>query len=95
MNTKYKINDAIEVNELDNELVIIIPQTEKMFYCNKLAKDIFYFIREGLDIQQIIESLFAKFDVDKETLKLDVGEILDKFVDFQIIIVLEEQSNAS
>lgn len=89
MSTKYKVNDSIEVNELDDELVIIIPQTEKMYYCNKLAKNIFYCIRDGLNIRQIIDLLLTKFDVDEEALKSDVCETLDKLVDFQII-VLEE-----
>lgn len=86
MNSKYKINDIIEVNELDNELVIIIPQTEKMYYCNKLSKNIIYYIRDGLTVQQIINSLLAKYDVDSETLKSDVNETLNKLVDFQIIV---------
>lgn len=85
MNSKYKISDTIEVNELDNELVIIIPQTEKMYYCNKLSRDIVYYIRDGLTVQQIIDSLLKKYDVDGEILKLDVNEVLDKLVEFQII----------
>ena len=89
MSTQYKVNDSIEVNELEDELVIIIPQTEKMFYCNKLAKNILYFIRDGLNVRQIIDSLLTKYDVDQEILKSDVNEIIDKLVDFQII-VLEE-----
>lgn len=89
MSTKYKVNDFIEVNELDDELVIIISQTEKMYYCNRLAKNIFNCIRDGLSMRQIIDLLLAKFDVDEETLKLDVCETLDKLVDFQII-ALEE-----
>lgn len=89
MKTKYKINNTIEVNELDNELVIIIPQTEKMYYCNKLSRDIFYYIQNGLTVQQITDFLLAKYDVDKKTLKSDVDETLNKLVEFQII-VLEE-----
>lgn len=86
MNTKYEINTIIEVNELDNELVIIIPQNEKIFYCNKLAKDIFCGVRDGMSISQIINSLLIKYGVDEEILKIDVEETLKKFVDFHIII---------
>ncbi len=89
MKTKYKINDTIEINELDNELVIIIPQTEKMYYCNKLSRDMFHYIQNGLTVQQIIDSLLAKYDVDEKTLKSDVDETFNKLVDFQII-ALEE-----
>ena len=89
MSTKYKINDSIEVNELDDELVIIISQTEKMYYCNKLAKKIFFCIRDGLHIHKIIDLLFTKFDVDEKTLKSDVSEILEKLIDVQIILVEE------
>lgn len=89
MKSKYKINDAIEVNELDNEIVIIIPQTEKMYYCNKLSGNIFHYIQNGLTVQQIMEILLAKYDVDEKTLKSDVDETLNKFVDFQIIAIEE------
>lgn len=89
MKTKYKLNDAIEVNDLDNELVIIIPQTEKMYYCNKLARDIFYYIQNRLTVQQIMASLLVKYDVDEKTLKSDVDDTLNKLVNFQIIAIEE------
>ena len=89
MDTKYIINKDIEINELDNELVIIVPFTEKMFYCNKLAKDIFYAIRDGLTVQKITESILIKFDIDKDTAEIDIKETINKLVAFQII-VLEE-----
>lgn len=89
MSKKYKVNDSIEINDLKDELVIIIPQTEKMFYFNKLARDILYFLRDGLNVEQIIDSMLVKYDVNQETLKLDIGEVLDQLVDFQII-TLEE-----
>ena len=87
MSTKYTINNSVEVNELEDELVIVIPQTEKMYYCNRLARDIFYLIRDGLTVQQIIGFLLEKFDVEEEILKLDVEEIIEKLMTFQVIIL--------
>lgn len=86
MGTNFKINNSIEINELDDELVIIIPQVDKMYYCNKLAKYIICSIRDGLNINQIIDLLFAKFDVDLNSLKSDISEIIDRLIDFQILI---------
>ena len=87
MSTKYTINNSVEVNELEDELVIVIPQTEKMYYCNRLARDIFYLIRDGLTVQQIIGFLLEKFDVEEEILKSDVEEIIEKLMTFQVIIL--------
>lgn len=82
----YKINEEIEINELDNELIIVVPQTEKMFFCNKIIKEIVYGFRDGLNVEQLALLLLSKYDIDRRTIESDIQEALENLVHYKILI---------
>lgn len=86
---KYRINKEIEINELDNELIIIFPQTEKMYFCNKIVKELICGIREGLNIKQIVSLILLKYKTDKVTVENDLNEIIYQLLCYGILICEE------
>lgn len=82
----YKINDEIEINELDNELIIILPQTDKMFFCNKIAKEIIFGLRDGLNVEQIVIFLLSRYEVDRATIEEDIQKTIESLLRYKILV---------
>ena len=85
----YKINQEVEINELDNELIIILPQTDKMYFCNKISKELICGIRDGLNVKQIIGVVLSKYEVDRTTIESDFDDIIRQLLHYKIIICEE------
>ena len=85
----YKINKEIEINELDNELIIIFPQTEKMYFCNKISKELICGIQDGLNMEQIILSILSKYEIDRVSIENDFSEIICQLLYYKILICEE------
>lgn len=81
----YKINQEVEINELDNELIIILPETDKMYFCNKIAKELICGVRDGLNVEQIMEIALSKYEIDRVTIESDFDDIICKLLHYKIL----------
>mgnify|MGYP000136451155 CR=1 FL=1 len=85
----YKINQEVEINELDNELIIILPQTDKMYFCNKISKELICGVRDGLSVEQIIGFVLSKYEIDRTTIESDFDDIISQLLHYKILICEE------
>lgn len=46
---------------------------------NETAADIFRMLQEETTVEAIVDAMYEKYDVEKDVLKRDVEEIIDKF----------------
>ena len=63
------------------------PATGDSYTINNTGKEVLILIREGKNIDQIIDSMLGKYDVDKTTLERYLADFIN---DLSVINLLEE-----
>jgi hypothetical protein len=57
--------------------LIFNPITGDSFKINPIGMEIFNSIRNNIDISEIIESILEKYDIDKNTLDVDINDFFN------------------
>lgn len=83
-----KLNkNYIVKNVLDSDILVDIKSNfNGVIKLNKTSKDIIELTEKGYNRQQIIDELFNKYDVDKESLIKDVDSFINKMLEKGIFI---------
>lgn len=72
---------------LDADLLINInDEISGVIKLNKTSKDIYSYINDGLNKEEVIEKLSNEYDIDLETLKKDVDEFINEMIQRGIFI---------
>ncbi len=82
---KYGRNQQIIDGELDDNQVMMHLDKGKYFGLNPVGKHIWDLIEHPRSQEEIIQSLLAEFDVNKEQCILEVNEFLTKAIACDII----------
>lgn len=82
MVSNMKIKEGFVVREVANQAMVIAvgkaSQSFKgMIKMNQTAKDIWFLIKDGLDLEQIVHEMKQKYDIEEEVIKKDVENIIE------------------
>ena len=80
-NNNVLIEDAVFVQEIDGEIMLLDMNTENYFGLDPIASDIWRLLREGKSIQDTYSVLLDVYDVDPETLKKDIETFVSSLID--------------
>lgn len=77
-----KIKDGFVLRDVANQtMVIAVGEASKSFKgmikMNHTSKEIWNYIKEGLDVDQMVLKMNKMYDVDKEILKKDILHIIE------------------
>ena len=83
------INPNFILRELAGEwLLVSICENEehkRLLYLNEIGKDIYSYLKEGLEGDALLTALSQEYDVDLETLSADVEEYLSVLRSYKVI----------
>jgi len=92
----YTVSDELISREIEGE-IIIVPLNqgigsldESLFTLNKTGKIIWDMLDGSKSIEQLIDYLVEKFNASKETIQLDVVEIITNLLDKGLVIKSEK-----
>jgi hypothetical protein len=83
--SKINISNDVLFQNLDNEYVLLQTQTELYFGLDEVAARFWQLFSEGLSTQTVIEKVLTEYDVDKNTLQVDLAALLQKLESAQLI----------
>ena len=74
---RVSIPDHVMFRELEGESVILDLDSESYFGLNQVGTRAWQVLAEGGPIQDAYDALLAEFEVDAETLRADLLELVD------------------
>lgn len=81
-NIKFVRKKELLSSRMDNEIVMMHPESGKYFALNPVASRIWELLEEPNSINDLVEKLLREFDVTQEVCKTEVtvfvGEIIEK-----------------
>lgn len=85
-----KIKEGFVLREVaDQVMVIAVGKASQnfkgMIKMNNTSKDIWNYIEEGLDIENIVSKMSDKYQADKDIIRTDVMHIIDVLRDNHIL----------
>ena len=78
-------NPEVIGRSIDNEAVLVLPQTGKVKVLNEVGARIWELIDGSRNVRGIAESLCAEFDVPAATAQQDAVEFITDLVDRNIV----------
>lgn len=68
----YKINENVISTEVDGNTVLLDTKKSLYFSLDSLGKEIWTYLIEGKDIEQIRNQIYQSYEVDFDTVSKDV-----------------------
>jgi hypothetical protein len=72
-----KLSPDVVFRNLDGEAVILDLATGTYFGLNEVGTRIWQLVDEGRDLPQIVDTVSAEYEADRETIAHDVRKLLD------------------
>jgi len=92
MPNKYIRTNEIIAGSLDDELIMMDIQQGKYFALNPTAKRIWELLEDEHDIEYLCQALVQEYEIDMETCKTQVEEVLNEMVKMKLVKVLDPSS---
>lgn len=80
------INKKIITREIQGETVLLNQENGDYFSLNGIGTEVYSCICEGMEIEEIINSLLNKYDTEYDTLKNDIVSLVNKMQKKNILI---------
>ena len=81
------VSDQVLCRELDGELVILDLKSEAYFGLDEVGARIWQLFTGDRSIQAVFEALIEEYDVEPETLRADLVELLEQLCDRGLITI--------
>lgn len=78
----FKIKPNVAISDSG---FIFNPFSGESYSVNPVGKEIFSFIKEGKEFDEISEQMLQKYNVDKDMLERDYGDFLSMLKQYQLI----------
>ena len=75
----YRRKPGILETEVENEMVLLDPESQAMFSLNSVGRVIWRQL-EGSNVDDVTERVMEKFEIDEQTARSDARELLDELV---------------
>jgi len=80
------INKKIITREIQGETVLLNQENGDYFSLNGIGTEVYNCICEGMEIEEIINSLLTKYNTEYDTLKNDIVSLVNKMQKKNILI---------
>ncbi|MBT8060121.1 MAG: PqqD family protein [Gammaproteobacteria bacterium] len=71
--------------EVDGETVLLDLASESFFGLDEVSTRVWQLLNEGAGREQVIETLLGEYDVEREVLEKDVGDLLERLADAGLV----------
>lgn len=78
---KLYISPDILRQNIDDETVLLNMKSENYFGTNDVGGRVLEILTDGANLETIVKILLQEYDVEKTQLEIDVGELLQQFLD--------------
>ena len=85
MTEKYHLNDDVRYRRVFEEGVIVIQDQSDVVVVNDVAMDVLELLETNPTVEDIVENLYQRYDIDRETLRADVQRHLDELLSAGVI----------
>lgn len=73
----YKIKQQVLWKNIDNEVVIVDPDTDNYSCLNATARDVWELLGKGNPVNEIVSELCARYDAPEECIREDVQSLIE------------------
>jgi hypothetical protein len=77
---KYHLPDYVKIRELDGEAVLLNLDSEKYFGLDEVGTSMINALTSGQTVAEAYASLLEQYDVDPDTLKSDLDQLIAKLL---------------
>ena len=81
------ISPQVLSQEVDGETVLLDLRSDFYFGLDEVGTRVWQLLQSGLSLQELIDRMAVEYEVRRETLEADVGELLNKLLDAQLVSV--------
>lgn len=77
-NQRVKLSDDVLVSDLEGEFVILNLNSQRYYGLDKVGTRFLTLLGDSESIEQAFETLLMEYDVEADTLRVDLTELLTK-----------------
>ena len=79
------LSKDVLAQEIDGETVLLDLASESFFGLDEVSTRVWQLLGEGAQEEQLIDTLLAEYDVEREVLAKDVGELLERLAEAGLV----------
>ena len=84
---KVVISPEVLFQEVSGEMVLLDLSSESYFGLDAVGARIWGLLESGATVGEVLDTLMQEYEVERETLEVDVGELLDRLLEAGLIRV--------
>jgi hypothetical protein len=84
---KVTISPEVLFQEVSGEMVLLDLASESYFGLDAVGARIWGLLESGATVGETLDTLMQEYEVERETLEADVGELLDRLLEAGLIRV--------
>ena len=84
---KFSVSDEVLFQEVSGETVLLDLASESYFGLDEIGTRIWTLLNEDASAGEMIETLLEEYEVERQTLEADVGELLGNLLEAGLIRV--------
>ena len=84
---KVTISPEVLFQEVSGEMVLLDLSSESYFGLDVVGARIWGLLESGNSVGEVLDTLMQEYEVERETLEVDVGELLDRLLEAGLIRV--------
>jgi hypothetical protein len=81
----FTLSEDVLFQEVGGEMVLLDMASENYFGLDSIGARIWQMLGEGLNLAEVVASLFEEYEIDAETLETDVCEFIDSLQEAGLI----------
>jgi hypothetical protein len=85
----FVASEEVLFQEVNDEMVLLDLSSENYFGLDEIGTRIWMLLNKGKSERQILDVLADDYEVERETLEKDVGELLGKLVEAGLITPID------
>ncbi|MBP1357079.1 MAG: PqqD family protein [Sulfolobus sp.] len=80
-----ELKKRIKLKEEKFGVVVFDTETEKVFVTNNIGKEIIEKLKEGKNLNQIVDELVKEYEEDSEQIRKDVNEFIEQLKKMDLV----------
>ena len=84
---KITISEEVLAQELAGETVLLDLASESFFGLDEVSTRVWQLLRSGTGQAQLVETLLDEYEVEREVLEKDIGQLLGRLCDAGLITI--------
>ena len=89
---RFVVFEEVLSQEVNGETVLLDLEGESYFGLDEVGTRVWQLLQAKSTVADTLDTLFKEYDVSREQLESDVGELWEKLVDAGLISLLNDQS---